>query len=102
MNISNHRVELGDRAKDKITGLTGIVVATTTWLNGCVRIAIQAEEVKDGKTPHAEHFDVEQVEVIDKCVHRPKQIAMEPDQQPAAPVTTGGPDRERPNAERLR
>lgn len=33
-------VNLGDTAKDTITGLTGVVVATTLWLNGCERITL--------------------------------------------------------------
>lgn len=34
-------IELGDRVKEVISGATGIVVARTTWLTGCVRLTIE-------------------------------------------------------------
>lgn len=34
-------VELGDKVKESISGATGIVVARTVWLTGCVRISVQ-------------------------------------------------------------
>lgn len=57
-------VTLGDEAKDMITGLTGVVVAITDWLNGCQRISIQPRELKDGKPVDNSCFDVEQVEIV--------------------------------------
>lgn len=60
-----NEITLGCRAKDRITGFCGIVVAITNWLNGCVRMTIQPEEVRDGKRVETETFDVEQVEYID-------------------------------------
>lgn len=40
-------VQLGDRVKDKVTGFCGLVIARTTWLNGCVRIGVQNEKLKE-------------------------------------------------------
>jgi hypothetical protein len=42
-------VKLGDKVKDRVTGLTGIVIARTDWLNGCIRMTVQPQELKDGK-----------------------------------------------------
>lgn len=62
-------IELGDRAKDRISGFSGIAIAITFWLNGCVRVTIQPEELpKDGKLGENYTFDVEQCEVTDKSV----------------------------------
>lgn len=72
-------VHLGDEAKDTITGLTGVVVAITTWLNGCQRISIQPRELKDGRPVDNCVFDIEQVEVL-------KSVA-----QPVRQAFTGGP-----------
>lgn len=60
------KVELGDVAKDEVTGFTGVVMAVTYWLNGCRRITIQPQELKDGKPIDAYTFDVEQVQVVSK------------------------------------
>jgi len=55
---------LGDIAKDTITGFEGVVVAITEWLNGCLRITIQPQAMKDGKPIGHETFDIEQVELV--------------------------------------
>jgi hypothetical protein len=57
-------VRLGDRVKDTVSGLIGIVVAKTEWLNGCWRIAVQQKVTKDGKLPDLCNFDIEQLIVI--------------------------------------
>ncbi len=57
-------VKLGDKARDTITGFQGIVVAITEWLNGCIRITIQPQELREGKPIDAVTFDVEQVSVV--------------------------------------
>lgn len=41
-------IQLGMRAKDRVTGLEGIVIARTEWLYGCTRITIQPEKRNDG------------------------------------------------------
>ena len=41
-------LNLGDKAKDKVTGFTGIVTARTVFLNGCVRCGVQSDKLKDG------------------------------------------------------
>jgi hypothetical protein len=65
--MSNQTVELGDRVKDRVTGFTGIVVVRSVWLNGCVRLGVQAEKHKDdGTNPDPIHFDEAQAEVVDK------------------------------------
>ncbi len=55
---------LGDTARDSITKYTGIVVAVTNWLNGCRRITIQSQALKDGVPVDNHTFDVQQVELI--------------------------------------
>jgi len=60
----NTSIQCGDLAKDGITGYEGIVVARTEWLNKCVRITIQAKEMKDGKPVENQTFDEEQVVLI--------------------------------------
>lgn len=55
-------IELGDKGKDSVTGFTGVVVARTEWLWGCVRIAIEATKLgKDGKPAEEFWFDEDRV-----------------------------------------
>lgn len=60
-------IALGDTARDVVTGFEGVVVAITTWLNGCVRLALQPRALKDGKPIESQSFDVEQLELVEKC-----------------------------------
>lgn len=57
-------IRLGQQVRDRVTGYTGIAIARTEWLNGCVRIAIQAPVDKEGKHTDALSFDEPQIEVL--------------------------------------
>ncbi|MBL0233212.1 MAG: hypothetical protein IPQ08_06065 [Chitinophagaceae bacterium] len=59
-------LKLGDLLQDTVTGLKGIAVARTEWLNGCNRITIQPLLGKDGKVPDTYTFDEPQLVVIKK------------------------------------
>ncbi|HUY27276.1 MAG TPA: hypothetical protein VMV27_07620 [Candidatus Binataceae bacterium] len=87
-------IQLGDRVKDPVTGLSGIATCITTWLHGCIRIGVQPETVKDGKVPDAIYFDQSQLVLVKKCVHAPMMLSVV--EAPAAPErrSNGGPARE--------
>ena len=62
-------IKLGDKAKDKVTGFEGIMVAETQWLNGCTRMGLQSQVLKDGIPTEAQWFDAPQLEKLeDKLV----------------------------------
>lgn len=74
-------IQLGTKVRDTITGVTGIVIARTEWLQGCARVTIQPQELKDGKPVDATTVDEPQCEIIgSKHPHRK-----------AEPAFTGGP-----------
>ena len=50
-------IKLGDTVADNITGFSGIAIARTDWLTGCVRFGLQSKELKDGKPIEVEWFD---------------------------------------------
>jgi hypothetical protein len=60
---STPKFQNGDEVKDTVTGLKGIIVATTSWLNGCIRYVIQPQELKDGKPVETTCIDEEQLEL---------------------------------------
>jgi hypothetical protein len=45
---TQHTINLGDIAKDIITGVTGTVIASTKYLTNCERLTIQPMGLKDG------------------------------------------------------
>jgi len=59
-------IQLGDLAKDKITGFTGVVECISEWLNSCRRITIKPTKLDDNGQPLSNQtFDAPQVEVIE-------------------------------------
>jgi hypothetical protein len=53
-----------DKVRDKLSGFAGTIDCRTDWSNGCVRYAVVALELKDGK-PLCETFDEEHLELIE-------------------------------------
>ena len=73
-------VNLGDKARDTVSGFSGVCVARTEWLNGCWRMTLQPQGLdKDGKPQEAQTFDDFQLEVTD------------PKHKPIGSKETGGP-----------
>ena len=66
--MNEKRVELGDRVKDRITGLKGIVTGVSEWLYGCRRLSVQPEEAKDAKPAETFWIDEPQAEIVKKAV----------------------------------
>jgi hypothetical protein len=59
-------IELGDIAKDSITGFEGTVVCWSTWLNGCSRLTLQPRKMRLGKPVEPETFDELQLVLVAK------------------------------------
>jgi hypothetical protein len=57
------KIKLGQKVKDIVSGISGIAVSRTEFLNGCIRYTVQTK-----KTTKAESFtfeaDWEQLEVV--------------------------------------
>lgn len=59
-------IKLGDRVKDRISGLTGIATERREYLNGCVQYAI-TPKIKPGATElPAWCIDEQQIDVLTK------------------------------------
>jgi hypothetical protein len=57
-------VKLGDKAKDVVTGLEGIVISTSQALFGCDRVYIQPSVDKDGKQRDGFWVDIDSVKIV--------------------------------------
>lgn len=55
---------LGDEVKDRSTGLIGVAMTLTEYMNGCSRVSIQAKLDKDGAPPKLYHCDYQHVERV--------------------------------------
>lgn len=50
-------LKLGDIAKDKISGFTGVVVARIDYLTGCTQYRLQPQSLHEGKPVDGFWFD---------------------------------------------
>lgn len=67
------RHNLGDKVRDRISGLEGIVMSRAEHLFGCARYWLQPQEAKDGKVAEGTWFDEDAIEVIERAVIKPQQ-----------------------------
>ena len=75
------QINLGDKVRDNVTGLTGSVQGITNWLYGCRRVGVQPYGLdKDGSPIEMEWFDEPRLELV---VAEPPKVS----------VPTGGPAR---------
>lgn len=59
------QIKLGSVVRDRISGFTGVAVSRTSWLHGCIRIAVSPQKLdKDGKRIDSYVYDEPQLEVI--------------------------------------
>lgn len=77
-------LKLGNKARDTITGIEGIVVMRAEYLYGCVRVALQPTGTTNDGKPHDELFVDEQRAVL--VADTAPQVS--PDSTPGIP---GGP-----------
>lgn len=61
-------IQLGQQAKDKVTGAKGIVTARATYLTGCDQYLIQPVASKDGAFVNGTWFDEGRIEIIGRGI----------------------------------
>lgn len=57
-------LKLGCKAKDVVTGFTGILTAKTEYLNGCVQYDISGRAKPDGGEARVMSVDAEQIKYV--------------------------------------
>lgn len=56
-------VRLGDKVEDMVTGFSGIAVARSEYLNGCIRFGVQGP-LHDGIPTEWQWFDEAQLHIL--------------------------------------
>ncbi|MEP5730306.1 MAG: hypothetical protein ABJL67_13170 [Sulfitobacter sp.] len=83
-------LQLGDLAKDTLTGFQGILVAANQNISGCDQVAIQPIS-QDGKFEDCRWFDVERVAVVDAQVVKTSDRRTGADVTPQTRTPTSNP-----------
>ena len=60
--------KLGNKVKDKVSGLVGIATSRVEYLNGCVQYCVRPPVNKAGELVDGEYFDEEQLSFVSKGV----------------------------------
>lgn len=64
MSAENFKYKLGLQGKDKITGMTGILVGRCQHLFGCNTYGIAPQTLNEGKRPETEWFDEGRIQIV--------------------------------------
>lgn len=79
-------LRIGDRARHKINGFTGIITGRTEYINGCVQYLIAPEGLdKDGKIMEGQWMDEQNAVLVKKGIF-PDPFAV------SKAATAGGPE----------
>ena len=57
---------LGQEAKDRITGFTGVLIGRIEYLNGCVQYLVQPKKLINGKVVDSVWVDVQRLDPTSK------------------------------------
>lgn len=57
-------IKLGDKVRCKITGFTGIAVAKTEFINGCIQWSVLSKIGNDKKMPEEIGVDEQSLEIV--------------------------------------
>lgn len=85
---------LGDRVKDRVSGMEGIVVAHTQWITGCSTYGVRPQGLKDFVPIDAVWLDEVQLELVVSLAVNFGPVVREhggPALAQARPGLTGGP-----------
>lgn len=91
---------LGDRIRDRISGLTGIITSRSEHLFGCARYWLQPQEHKDGKVGEGCWLDEDSIEVVEAGFIQPKQYRVV--DAPAQPLQRAGGPTSQPSSHTTR
>ncbi len=55
---------MGDKAKDQITGFEGVITGKAEYISGCSQVLLAPAVNKDGEFREGQWFDLQRIEVI--------------------------------------
>lgn len=64
----NRMINLGDKVRDKVSGLEGTVVSKVEYLNGCVQYGVQPKFKKGATELPTWNIDSTQLEIVGKKI----------------------------------
>ena len=65
--------KFGKKARDKVTGLVGIITGKSVWMYGCNQYCIVPPVDKEGKVVDGSWFDEGRIEIIEDAIE-PKDV----------------------------
>jgi hypothetical protein len=93
------RFDHGDKVKDRISGLVGIVGTRADHLFGCNRYWVEPQELKDGKPVEGRWFDEDAIEIVEAGVIKAKRYRVyEEEPQAVQPLRRAGGPADQPSS----
>ena len=67
-------IKLGDKVRDKYSGFTGIAIAKTEYINGCIQYSVIPKVDKKNEETMAVDIDEGSLEIITPVKKEPEKI----------------------------
>ena len=83
------KADFGKKARDKITGFSGVITGINSWITGCDQILLQPSVNEKGEWQESRWFDDSRIEILEE-VKPLGQLYTEEEKRRAA---VGGPAR---------
>ena len=84
VDVVEHDIVLGDEVQDPVTGHKGIAVGRMDFMNGCIKIGVQAVVDKDKKVPDSEWFPAQRLKITKSQKHK---LVDKTERTPGGPIT---------------
>lgn len=69
-------IELGDKIRDKVSGMIGVATEKREYLNGCIQFAVSPKVKSDATELPGWCIDEGQLEIVKKGFIKPKKKAI--------------------------
>lgn len=90
--MNDQRLNLGDRAKDSISGFMGIITSRHEYLHGCVQLGLTPEKLdKDGNLKDGKVFDEAQIDLVEPGAKLGAAMRHNVPRSPGGPVREAEP-----------
>jgi hypothetical protein len=68
MSAVTFKYENGDKLRDRVTGLEGVVMVRAEYSTGCVHYGLLSQALKDGKPADWEWIDQSRLDLVESAV----------------------------------
>lgn len=88
--MTKTEINLGDRVREKLSGVEGVVIGITHWITSCDHIGVKRQGVdQNGKPWELLWFDEPHIEVLERAAVAAPAVDPATGMKPGGPIPNG-------------